>query len=58
MASFETVSTGTRKGLEILNYIGGTYKSGLLTEEEISNENAPNEDPFAEVVVNDDDLPF
>ena len=58
VASFETVSTGTRKGLEILNYIGGTYKSGLLTEEEISNENAPNEDPFAEVVVNDDDLPF
>ncbi|RJS57522.1 hypothetical protein CJ481_17515 [Bacillus subtilis] len=58
VASFETVSTGTRKGLEVLRYIGGTWKSEFLSEEEISNEKKPNEDPFAEVTVDDDDLPF
>ncbi|MCY8810608.1 hypothetical protein P8907_20755 [Bacillus atrophaeus] len=58
VTSFEQVSTGTKKGLEVVNYIGGTYKTDLLTEEEISNESEPNQDPFAEVQVTDDDLPF
>jgi hypothetical protein len=55
--SYEQVSTGTRKGLEILKYLGGTYKKELLTEEEISVEQK-NDDPFAQVDIQDDDLPF
>ena len=56
--SYETVTTGTRKGLEILNYITGTYTKELLTEEEISPEVMITGDPFAAVEVSDDDLPF
>jgi hypothetical protein len=57
-SSFERVTSGTKKGLEILKYIGGTYKKELLTEEEISNVLKPNDDPFAKVDISDDDLPF
>lgn len=57
VTSYEQVSTGTRKGLEILTYIGGTYKKELLTDEEIAEEQQ-NDDPFASVDISDDDLPF
>jgi hypothetical protein len=43
--------------LKILKYLGGTYKKELLSEEEISLEQK-NDDPFAEVDIQDDDLPF
>jgi hypothetical protein len=56
--SYEQVSTGTKKGLEILKYLGGTYKKQLLTEEEITEQKANNGDPFASVDISDDDLPF
>lgn len=55
--AYEQVSTGTKKGLEIVNYIGGTFKRGIITEEEISKESS-SEDPFATVEIKDDDLPF
>ncbi|MGG0667835.1 hypothetical protein ABE073_04815 [Lederbergia citrisecunda] len=58
VVSYETVTTGTRKGLEILNYITGTYSKELLTEEEISPQSMVSEDPFASVEVSSDDLPF
>lgn len=58
VSSFERVSTGTKKGLEILRYIGGTYQKEILTEEEISKEQPKNDDPFAKVDISDDDLPF
>lgn len=59
IVSYERVTTGTRKGLEVLNYVGGTYIKELLTEEEImSQADIPIEDPFATVEVSDDDLPF
>ncbi|KON87457.1 hypothetical protein AF332_11875 [Sporosarcina globispora] len=57
VASYEQVSTGTKKGLEILTYVGGTYKKELLTDEEITEEQQ-NEDPFSSVNISDDDLPF
>jgi hypothetical protein len=56
-SSFERVTAGTRKGLEILKYIGGTYKKELLYEDEIAEEQK-NDDPFASVDISDDDLPF
>lgn len=58
--SFETVTTGTRKGLEILSYIGGTYRKELLTEEELSLTPVitGNTDPFGNVEISEDDLPF
>jgi hypothetical protein len=55
--SYEQVTTGTKKGLEILKYIGGTYKKELLTENEITLEQK-NDDPFAQVDIDSDDLPF
>lgn len=57
ITSYEQVTTGTKKGLEIIKYIGGTYKKQLLTDEEISLERK-DDDPFADVEVNEDDLPF
>ncbi|MDT0160432.1 hypothetical protein [Bacillus sp. AG4(2022)] len=56
--SFEQVSTGTKKGLEILTYIGGTFKRELLTEEEISEDQPVSDDPFASVNISEDELPF
>lgn len=59
VSDYEQVTTGTKKGLEILRYITGTYKKELLTEEEISPEvQEVKEDPFASVTISDDDLPF
>jgi hypothetical protein len=58
VTDYEQVSTGTKKGLEILRYISGTYKKEFLTDEEISKETSENGDPFENVTINDDDLPF
>jgi len=58
VSDFEQVSTGTKKGLEVLRYIVGTFKRGLLTEEEISEQVSDNDDPFADVEIKEDDLPF
>ncbi|MEH7760147.1 hypothetical protein V7417_05440 [Bacillus pumilus] len=55
--SYEQVSSGTKKGLEILNVFAGTYVKELLTEEEITGE-SDQQDPFSNVSVSDDDLPF
>jgi hypothetical protein len=55
--SYEQVTSGTRKGLEIINYIGGTYKKEMLEESEIASEEK-NDDPFASVEIDEDDLPF
>lgn len=57
VSSYERVATGTKKGLEILKYLGGTYKKELLTEEEISAE-VKNDNPFANVDIDTDELPF
>lgn len=60
VSDYEQVSTGTKKGLEILRYVTGTYSRELLTEEEISSETV-NGDPFANpptTEVSEDDLPF
>jgi hypothetical protein len=67
----ERVATGTKKGLEILSYVNGSYVKELLTEEEITklepvinrNESSdPFGDPFASagkpINISDDDLPF
>lgn len=57
LSDFEQVTTGTKKGLEVLRYVVGTYKKELLTEEEISG--APkSDDPFSTIDISDDDLPF
>lgn len=56
--AYEQVSTGTKKGLEILNYISGTFKRGILTEEDIAVESADVGNPFATVEISEDDLPF
>ncbi|GEM_PF-2502743 len=60
ITDYEQVSTGTKKGLEILNYVTGTYKKNLLTEEEImpETEKDPEDSPFASVEISEDDLPF
>ncbi|MEM5592898.1 hypothetical protein AAHH67_16030 [Niallia circulans] len=58
VSDFEQVSSGTKKGLEVLRYIVGTFKRGLLTEEEISDQTSVEDDPFADVQVSDGDLPF
>lgn len=58
---------GSKKGLEILGVINGTYQRGLLTEEEITPnvtvaESNPFADPFANdgspIDISDSDLPF
>lgn len=60
---YETVTTGTKKGLEVLRYIQGTYKKEILTEEEFTLRNT-DVDPFANtnnnkpVEVLDEQLPF
>ncbi|MFK3936581.1 hypothetical protein ACI2JA_03570 [Alkalihalobacillus sp. NPDC078783] len=57
--NFERINTGTKKGLEVLSYLTGTFQRGLLTEEEITAEVVtPPSDPFASTEINDDDLPF
>jgi hypothetical protein len=56
--SYEQVTAGTKKGLEIIKYIGGTYKKELLSEEDITLDQKDNDDPFAQVDISDDDLPF
>lgn len=64
IVSFEQVSAGTKKGLEITGYITGTYQKELLSEEEISEPTSMiTDDPFASVstggiTISDDDLPF
>ena len=58
VSSFERVSTGTKKGLEILRYIGGTYQKEILSEEEITEQQSNATDPFATVTISDDQLPF
>lgn len=64
IVSYEQVSAGTKKGLEITNYITGTYQKELLLEEEISEPASMiTDDPFATVstggiTISDDDLPF
>ena len=58
VTSYERASAGTKKGLEILTYIGGTYKKELLTEDEISETAKASSDPFAPIDIKDDDLPF
>lgn len=59
VTDYEQVSSGTKKGLEVLRYIAGTYKRELLLEEEITvPSNDTNGDPFANVEISDDDLPF
>lgn len=62
----EKVTTGTRKGLEILNYVNGSYMKELLTEEEFTKPEptikeeqqaqTKEENPFE--TISDDDLPF
>lgn len=59
--SYEEVSTGTKKGLEITSYVTGTYKKELLTEEEISIATPTkigDDSPFDSTVIQEDDLPF
>lgn len=59
VSDFEQVSTGTKKGLEILQYYKGTYKKKLLTEDEMVLTSSSN-DPFADtsIGISEDDLPF
>lgn len=61
--NYEQVSTGTKKGLEILSYLQGTFQRELLKEEEITpiednSVSVKTDDPFATTVINADDLPF
>lgn len=56
---YQTVTTGTKKGLEVLKYVQGTYKKEALTEDEIALE----VNPFANTTVetkgiSEEDLPF
>lgn len=64
---YETVTNGTKKGLEITAYVVGTFKKEFLSEEEVTTEESnpfadTNDDPFADtgspVEISDDDLPF
>ncbi|MGZ9868229.1 hypothetical protein ACU3L3_07380 [Priestia endophytica] len=62
-ANYEQVAAGTKKGLEILRYLSGTYVKELLSEDDIElpkvEESAPqNDDPFENTSISDDDLPF
>lgn len=60
VSDYERVSTGTKKGLEVLRYVTGTYSKELLTEDEIELGNN-SDDPFANtgnVKVEEDMLPF
>lgn len=57
VTDYEQVTTGTKKGLEVLRYVVGTYKKELLTEEEITG-NAATDDPFDSVEIDDSELPF
>lgn len=54
------VSAGTKKGLEVLRYVQGTYIKELLTDEEITS--VSEIDPFASntstTTVTEDQLPF
>lgn len=57
---FERVSTGTKKGLEVLRYVTGTYTKGLLTDEDLEGKTI-SDDPFGGSSVPDideSDLPF
>lgn len=57
--TYEQVTTGTKKGLEVLRYVQGTYKKEVLTEEEISKEENPFANPPAETKeLSVADLPF
>lgn len=57
--NYQRLNTGTKKGLEILSYLTGTYQPGLLTEEEITPQSQSKPvDPFASTEISDDDLPF
>jgi len=60
VTSYEQASSGTKKGLEVLRYIQGTFARELLTEDEITLNVTSNEDPFskAPIEVSEDDLPF
>ena len=58
VTSYERVTTGTKKGLEITKYVGGTYQKQFLTEEEIELQQNNDDDPFGNIEINDDDLPF
>jgi hypothetical protein len=53
----QRATSGSRKGLEILSYVQGTYIKDLLTEEEITQieQTQNNDNPL---VVDLDDLPF
>lgn len=66
---YETVTTGTKKGLEVLRYVQGTYLKETLTEDEFTLETPSysNNDPFANTVnaakvtpveISEDMLPF
>lgn len=59
-ANYEQASTGTKKGLEILSYVQGTFQRGLLTEEEITDadETKVEDDPFSNTTIDEGDLPF
>lgn len=60
VTSYEQASSGTKKGLEVLRYIQGTFARELLTEDEITLNVTNNEDPFSNdpIEVEEDDLPF
>jgi hypothetical protein len=70
VVDYERTTTGTKKGLEVTNYVTGTFHRGLLEENEISInedegnpfETVDNNDPFADtstpIEISDEDLPF
>lgn len=60
VTSYEQASSGTKKGLEVLRYIQGTFARELLTEEEITLNVTSGEDPFSKspIEVDDEQLPF
>lgn len=60
VVSYEQAASGTKKGLEIKGYIGGTYTKELLTEDEVfgSEVDRDSSDPFGSIEISSDDLPF
>lgn len=61
VVQYERASTGTKKGLEIIRPVMGTFARNLLTEEEVyGNASVSNsDDPFGGAIeISDDDLPF
>lgn len=59
VTEFERVSTGTKKGLEVLRYVAGTYSKGLLSDEDLEGKTIVNDDPFggnSSVGISDEDL--